>query len=603
MFALGGLAAGTLLTYPLARPDLGRLAWYATLILGGAPLVYHTFQKLSARQFSADVIATLAILGAIALDQSFAGVIIVLMQSGGEALDGYAFHRASSSLRELLQREPRTARRRRADRVEEIPVEEVRVGDRLLVRSGDVLPVDGEVEGEGALLDEAAISGEPLPKKRDPGTLVLSGSANVGGPFGLIARRTSRESQYARMVDLVRSAQDRKPRIQRLADRYAAWFTPLTLLVGALGWYFTASPTTALAVLVVATPCPLIIATPIAVIGAVNQAARRGIVVKSGGALEEVGNARVVAFDKTGTITSGRPEVERVVVFDPSGSPADLLRLTAALEQNSSHPLASAVLRAAPRGEGLPPATQVHERAGSGLGGFVEGHAVEVGSETYLRGLGFSDLSTRLEQLVPPGELRGRLSSFVAVDGRPIGAILYADRIRPGILQLSSRLRDLGVQHVVLLSGDSQANVETIARQARIWEFHGELLPEQKLARIQEYRKEKGTTVMVGDGINDAAALASASVGIALGAQGAGITAEAADAVLLEDDPARVADLIDLGKRMNRVAREGIFAGLGASLVLMGIAAFGGIIPAEGALLQEVIDLLVIVNALRMSIG
>ncbi|MCI4352997.1 MAG: heavy metal translocating P-type ATPase [Thermoplasmata archaeon] len=599
--AVVGLAVGGSLTYLFQLPGLGRWVWLGTLIVGGVPLVFQTAQRLIRGEFASDVIAMLAILGALALDQAFAGVIIVLMQSSGEAIDSYAFHRASASLRELLKRAPRRARRRRDDAVDEISVEEVAVGDRLVVLAGDMLPVDGTVASPEALIDEAAVTGEPLPKRRFEGERVLSGTISVGAPFDMRADRRSQESTYSRIVELVRSAQERKPPLQRLADRFAVWFTPLALAVAVIGWVLTHAPQTALAVLVVATPCPLIIATPIAVIGAVNRAADRGLVVKSGGAIEEIGRARVVVFDKTGTLTAGRPEVQGVVTFDPTWSDADLLRRAGALEQLSSHPLAAATVREARKiASTLPTPRDVVETGGAGIEGTVDGRRLLVGSASLVRRRTGQELVPEWQLLHARHGERGWLVAFVLVDGKAAGAILYADALRPGVPAMVDRLRTLGVEHVVLLTGDSVANATEIAGQAHITEFTGELLPEGKVERIRGYRDRVGSTVMVGDGINDAAALASASVGVAMGARGAGISVEAADIVLLVDDITRIPEGIALGQRMVLVARQGIYFGLGASLVLMGIAAGGSVLPALGAILQEIIDVLVILNALRV---
>ena len=430
--ALVGLVAGASLTYPAHQPGLGRWVWLGTLIVGGLPLVYQTARRILRGEFASDIIAMLAILGALALDQAFAGVIIVLMQSSGEAIDSYAFHRASASLRQLLKRAPRRARRRRNDVVEDIPVEDVTVGNRLVVLAGDMVPVDGEVTGSEALIDESAVTGEPLPRRRATGERVLSGSINVGPPFDMRADHRSQDSTYSRIVEMVRTAQDRKPPLQRLADRFAVWFTPLTLLVAAAGWLLTHSPQTALAVLVVATPCPLIIATPIAVIGAVNRAADEGIVVKSGGAIEEIGRAQVVVFDKTGTLTSGRPEVQAVVVLEPGWFPGDVLRMAGALEQLSSHPLAAATVREARKDRPvLPIPEDVVETGGAGIEGVVEGRRVLVGSSTLVRRRLGQDLTPQLQQLSSRQNTEGSLVAFVMVDGHAVGAILYADPLGP----------------------------------------------------------------------------------------------------------------------------------------------------------------------------
>ncbi len=599
--AAAGLVVGSALTYLVHSPTLGGYVWLATLLGGGIPLVIQTIRRLLKGQFSSDVIAMLAILGAIALDQAFAGVVIVIMQSGGEALESYAFHRASSSLDALLQRSPRSAHRRRGEAVEEIPAESVAIGDLLVVRTGDLLPVDGLVVDREALIDDSTITGEPMPRRHPAGDTLLSGTVNVGPPFDLLAIRRSRESQYAQIVELVRTAQERKPVIQRLADRYAVWFTPLTLVVAAVGWYFTMNADTALAVLVVATPCPLIIATPIAVIGAVNRAAEEGIVVKSGGAIEEIGRARVVIFDKTGTITSGQPEVEKVVAFGATHDSIELLRLAAGLEQLSSHPLGAAVVRTMQMSSAaIPRASEVAEIAGSGVEGVVEGHRVLIGSASLVRARPGIDLGTDPISSQLPADTRGRMVSYVAVDGALAGAILFADRIRPGVPEMMTRLGEIGVRHVAMLTGDSAANAKEIATIAHVPEYYSELSPQAKVERVRSYRDRYGSTVMVGDGVNDAAALAAASVGVAMGARGAGISAEAADVVLLVDDVTKVAEGISLGQRMVGIARQGIVLGLGASVALMAVAASGFIAPAIGATLQEGIDVAVILNALRV---
>lgn len=598
VLSLAGLLLGLYLTYPGNRTDIGRYVWYGTLIVGGLPLVLATVRRLLRREFASDIIASLAIIGAIVLDQSFAGAIIVLMQSGGEALENYAHRRATASLDRLTRRAPRWAYRYTEARLDRVPVEEVHPGDRLSVRSGDVVPVDGEIFSPSAIVDEAAVTGEPLPRTRRAGESVLSGMVNVGPAFDLVASRRSGESQYARIVDLVRNAQTRKPAIQRLADRYATWFTPTTVVVALLAAIFDHSAVTGLAVLVVATPCPLILATPIAVLRGVDRASSRGIVVKSGAAIEEMGRAQVVLFDKTGTLTTGRPEVDRVVSLGKV-RPEEVLRLAAAVEQYSSHPLSGAVTRRT-KGVVLPPVVNHHEFPGAGVAGTVEGQRITVGSRGLCESVARRSLDEEWERVRSSGAVQGRLISFLLIEGNPVGAVLFEDPLRPEVPGLADRLRHLGIRQIGLLTGDNRENAEDVAHRAGIPIVEADLLPEQKVERVGEYRRRAGSTIMVGDGINDAAALASASVGVAMGAQGAGITAEAADAVLLVDDVSRVTDGIGLGQRMLRVARQGIIFGLGASLVLMGIASFGLIEPADGAVIQELLDIAVIFNALRV---
>lgn len=598
IFALAGLAAGLELTYLGQQATLGHYVWLATLLVGGLPLVIATVRRLLRREFASDIIATLAILASIALDQAFAGVIIVLMQSGGEAIEDYAHRRATASLDRLTRRAPRWAYRYQEDRVERVPVDQVRPGDRLAVRRGDVLPVDGTVASPNAIVDEATVTGEPLPRTRAQGETILSGTVNVGSTFDLLALRVSRESQYARIVELVRNAQTKKPEIQRLADRYATWFTPTTVVVALLAAFFGHSALTALAVLVVATPCPLILATPIAVLRAIDRASERGIIVKSGAAVEEIGRTQVVLFDKTGTLTSGQPEVDRVVPLAGLDAP-EILRLTAAMERFSSHPLAEAVARRT-EGVAVPAVTNHHEFPGAGVTGTIEGRRMLIGSRGLCATVAHRSLDLEWERVRASGPVQGRLISFLLIEGVPVGAVLFEDPLRPEVVGLADKLRRLGVREVGLLTGDNRENAEEVARRAGIGTVGADLLPEQKVERVGEFRRRYGSTVMVGDGINDAAALASASVGIAMGAHGAGISAEAADAVLMVDDVSRVVDGIALGQRMLHVARQGILFGLGASLVLMGIASFGYIAPADGAIIQEVLDVAVIFNALRV---
>jgi heavy metal translocating P-type ATPase len=514
---MAGLALGAYWAYLGGRPTLGSPVWLGTLLVGGIPLVFGTVRRLLHGQYASDIIAALAIGAAVARDQAFAGVIIVLMQSGGEALDRYAFHRASSSLDALLQRAPRPALRKTGAGIEEVQVEEVRPGDLVTVRTGDIISVDGDIVSAFAVLDESAVTAEPLRRRRQTGEAIRSGSMNVGTAFEFRATRLSRESQYAKIVDLVRTAQARKPAIQRMADRYAVWFTPMTIGLAVVAALFTHSAITTLAVLVVATPCPLILATPIAVVGAINRASDRGLVVKSGAAMEELGQARAVLFHKTGPITSGRPEVREVVGFGSTRA-EDLLRYAGAVEQLSSHPLAEAVVREArARLPDLPSATQPHEFAGAGIAATVGGHRILVGSSRLCATESRPAARTEPAALpsLEPGA--GHVASFALIDGVPVGAIVFADRLRPEVPALTARRSELGIRHVGLVTGDSRSNAEEMARRAGIRSVSAELLPEADVEPVREIRRRVGSTVMVGDGIHDAAAPVTASVGVAVG--------------------------------------------------------------------------------------
>ena len=596
--ALGGLAVGGVTGAVFGRYDIARLLWYATLVIAGTPVVFKTILGMLKRKFAADIVAMLAIVTAILTDEAFAGVIIVLMQTGGEAIDDYGFRKASSSLEELIARAPRLARRKENDTLREVGVDEVTVGDTLVVRPGDLVPVDGTVISGAAEVDESAITGEPLSRTKGTGDRLLSGSINVGSVFEMSATRVSGESQYSKIVELVKEAQGERPPIQRVADRYAVWFTPAVAAIAIFSLALTRSVDAFLAVLVVATPCPLILATPLAVIGGVNRAAREGVIVKSGAAIEQIGKGRVVIFDKTGTLTYGTPVIDRLVSFE--GREDEMLKLAASVEQFSSHPVAVAMAREGRERFGeLLAAGGFTESPGQGVRGTVGDSTVVVGSQRFVESSLGMPFDAETVAILREAQGKGSLVSFVAIGGRPAGVIVFSDRLRPGVPALIQKLRELGVQHTVMLTGDSRTNATTIAREAGIEKVEANLLPGQKVDEVRRLTAEYHASIMVGDGINDAPALATATVGVAMGAHGTGISAEAAGVVLLVDDVTKVGDGIAIGQRTLRVAKQSIFFGMAGSFVLMGIASFGYIQPAVGAMMQEVLDAVVILNALR----
>ncbi|HEX9279313.1 MAG TPA: heavy metal translocating P-type ATPase [Gemmatimonadales bacterium] len=588
VLAAVGLAAG-LAARLLGSPVVAERIFLLTLLAGGAPLVFQTLHGVWRGRFAADIVATLAIIGAALLGQYFAGAVIVLMQSGGETLERYALGRASSSLEALLARAPRIAHRRRDGQLEDVPVESVGVGDEIVVKPGDLVPVDATVLDGTSAVDESALTGEPLPVRAGPGTDLLSGSINLDGVLHARAVRPAAESQYQQIVRLVDQARREKPPIQRLADRFAVWFTPLTLAMCGVAYLVTGNATAVLAVLVVATPCPLILATPVAVIAGISRAADLGVIVKTGAAIEQLGLARAVVFDKTGTLTIGHPAVARVRALN--GLPAaDVLRLAAAVEQYSSHHLGRAIVEHGRQQGPLADLGEFQEAPGRGVSGRVDGRTVEVGSAAYLatRGIAVSE--------TPPAET----TAYVGVDGLLAGAIEFADRMRHQVPALLHRLAVLGVTDTVMLTGDREASAEVIAGQAGIRTVRANLLPADKVAAVEELKRRHGAVVMVGDGINDAPALAAATVGVAMGAHGTAISAEAADVVLLVDDISRVGDAMAISRRMRRIALQSIGVGLGVSLALMAVASLGYLSPPVGAVLQEALDAAVILNALRV---
>jgi len=596
LFALLGLLVGVGF-YVGEHPDWSQWVWAATLIVGGIPIVFQTVKGMMKGEFASDIVAMLAIVTAIIMGQFFAGAVVVLMQSGGEALERYGFRKASSSLKALLERAPSVAFRKKGEGLEKIDVKDVRVGDILIVRPGDLVPVDGTIVEGNAEIDESALTGEPLAKNKAAGNQVFSGSIDLNGAIEMRADKVSQESQYAKIVELVKKAQLEKAPIQRLADRYAVVFTPLTLIMSGLGFLITRDPTTILSVLVVATPCPLILATPLAIICGINKSAKSGIIVKGGAAMEQVGLAKAVIFDKTGTITFGTPYVEEIIPLN-NETVEDLLYSTASLEQFSSHSIAKAVVDQAKGGLALP--LNFQESPGRGVAGDLEGCHYTVGSYAFLEKELGKDCFKNCQEAIERFYNQNKLLIFIAKDALCVGILVISDRIRPGIKELIQRIRALGVQEVVMLTGDSAKNGEVIAREAGIKEVKAELLPGQKADVIKELLGKYNPIVMVGDGINDAPALATATVGIAMGAYGSAISVEAADIVLLVDDLGKVGDAIAISQRTIFVAKESILAGIGLSFVLMIVASFGFIQPAIGAMLQEVIDVVVILNALRI---
>ncbi len=568
----------------------------ATLILGGLPIVFQTAKGIFKGEFASDIVAMLAIITAVIMGQAFAGAVVVLMQSGGEALEAYGLQRASTSLASLLSRAPRFAFRKRDENLEKIDVQEVAVGDILMVRPGDLIPVDGTITSGVAEIDESALTGEPLAHSKTAGEPVFSGSVDVNGAFEMRAGKTSQESQYQKIVALVEKAQIEKAPIQRLADRYAIYFTPLTLLMSLIGFFLTRDPTTILAVLVVATPCPLILATPLAILCGINKSARSGIIVKGGAAMEQIGRIQSAIFDKTGTITYGTPFVEEIVPFN-SVSAEELLFKTASIEQLSAHSIAKAVVEKA--GQKLAVPSRFKETPGCGVEGDLGREHYTIGSYAFLKeqlGEGCFQNGTETIQRYYSRE---KLLIFIAKDSLCIGILVVSDRIRPNVPALMEAIKSLGVQETVMLTGDSAPNAALIAKQAGIQTFKADLMPSQKVEIVLALKKKYDPIAMIGDGINDAPALATATVGVAMGAYGSAISAEAADIVFLVDDLDKLKETIQISQWTLHIANESIWIGIGLSFFLMIIAAFGYIEPAVGALLQEVIDVAVILNALR----
>ena len=585
-----GLLAGAFVRFALVRPDIADILWFIVLVVGGAPTVLKTIQKMLKGNFAADVVAMLAIITAVIMQEYFAGVIIVIMQSGGEALENYSLRRASSTLEKLLARAPRIAHRKVDGQITEIEANAVRVGDILLVRPGDLIPVDGVLLSPQADIDELALTGEPLTRSKQTGDRLLSGSVNSSNAFEMRAAKIAAESTYAQIVQLVETAQQEKPPLQRLADRYAVWFTPVTLIMCGVGWLITGTPTTILAVLVVATPCPLILAVPVAVLGGINRAASASIVVKTGTAIEQIGHVSVMVFDKTGTLTFGTPTIDQVIALDGI-SQSSLLRIAGSMEQLSSHTLGQTLTSAAQQEQVLALPSNFQESPGFGVEGDLGGQHIVLGSPRHLH--------NKTGKAIPTATVRTELATYIAIDNQLAGLVTFKDQLRPGVSELMERLRAMGVQRTVMLTGDNQEHAQAIGKQAGIDQIEANLLPEDKARLVKELMQKYAVVAMIGDGINDAPALATATIGVAMGAHGTGISAEAADIVLLVDDVTQVAYAVETGQRMLRIAKQSIYIGLGLSFGSMVLASIGLISPVVGALFQETVDVIVILNALR----
>ena len=598
---LAAIAAGFVAGLPGNGDRWRSVTWTAGLVVCGAPLVFRTVVGMLHGRFAADVVATLAILTSLALGQPVVGLVIVLMQSGGEALEGLAEGRATDALRALQDGAPGQVNRVRDGVVEVVNADRVVVGERILIRPGEVIACDGEVISGRSHVDTSRITGEPIPVAVATGAAVMSGTVNQEGPLMVRVAAVAAESQYAKIVQLVRQAQASKSPLQRVADRYAVWFTPVTLVVCGVAYGISGDWDRVLAVLAVATPCPLILATPVAVLGGLNRAARRNVLIRNGGALEALGSINSVIFDKTGTITIGRPKVSRVITAGGRDE-RKLLGMAAGVEHLSGHLLARPVVEAAiAAGWDIPDATGVTESAGAGAEGDVEGAHVMIGSRSFILER-FPDALGAVRQL-DGADGTAALRAYVMVDAELAGAIDYADMIRPGMREMIEELSGAGIDRILLLSGDREENVRAVADSVGIATSRGDLLPSDKVDAVRALIEEGRSVLMMGDGTNDAPALSAATVGVALASQGRGIATESAGVILLADEPARVLDAIRISRRTMQIARQSIRTGLGLSAIGMVAASAGLLAPVTGAMVQEAIDLAVIANALRAARG
>ncbi len=571
-------------------PFYANVPLFVALLIGGLPLVWELLKKLVRREFGSDLLAGVSILTAIALGQYLVATIVVLMLSGGAALEAFATARASSVLDALARRMPSVAHRKESAGLVDVALANIRIGDELTVLPHEICPVDGTVlEGHG-IMDEAYLTGEPYEISKTPGSMVISGAINGEQALLIRAEKLAEDSRYARIMQVMHQTEQERPKLRRLGDQLGAWYTPLALAVAAVAALLTHQPQRFLAVVVIATPCPLLLAIPTAIIGAISLAARRAIIIKNPAVLEQIENCRTLIFDKTGTLTYGRPHLTDVLCaegFDRT----DVLRLAASAGQYSKHPLSSAIVIAA-RQEEIPLLSMEHisERPGHGL-------LATLGKRSVL----ITNRKAVSAQSLPLPEIASGLECLIFIDGKYAAAVRFHDAPRKESASFIQHLEPKhGVAKVMLLSGDRESEVKYLAESVGIKEIHAGKTPEEKVA-IVKAETAKARTLFVGDGINDAPALMAATVGVAFGTQN-DITTEAADAVVLETALGKIDELMHIGQRMRRIALQSALGGMAASMIGMIAAAFGFLPPIWGAIGQEVIDLLAVLNAVRVAL-
>ena len=596
-----GLALGIILELA-GRPDLAVLAWAVPSAFVAAWLGVSIIRDLSRGHAGVDVIAVLAIGGALLLGEYLAAAVIGLMLATGDWLERFAEGRAQRELSALLSRAPQTVHRYEDGEVVDRPVAAVDVGDNLLVKPSEVIPVDGVVVGADAVLDESALTGESRLAVREVGDQVSSGTVNAGAPLDLRATATADRSTYAGIVRLVEAAQKEKAPFVRLADRYAILFVPLALLMAGLAWLVSGDPVRGLSVLVVATPCPLLLAAPIAIVAGISRSAKRGVIVKGGGALEALARARVLLFDKTGTLTAGRPRLAEVVV-QPGRTPEEVLRFAGSLEQVSPHVLAASIVAGArQRQVALVMPTEVNETPGAGIVGRVDDLDIAVGTVEFVSG--DAPIPAWARDVRRRASLEGATTVWLAVAGEPAAVLVLDDPIRTEAPRVIRSLRRAGVTRIVMVTGDHYGVADLVGAAIGVDGVLAERTPTDKVDAVaEEQRAAEGVLVMVGDGINDAPALAAADVGVAMGARGATASSEAADVVITIDRLDRVPEAIAIARRSRTIAVQSVVAGMAMSLIAMAVAMTGLLPPVAGAFVQEAIDVVVILNALRALSG
>ena len=552
------------------------------------PLAWGMWQSFRDGSYGLDILALSAIVTSVLLKEYWTGMVIVLMLIGGESLEDFAEKRAKTELADLLKNKPKKTRIIKAGKTIEINVREVKIGDRVIVQPGEVVPVDGVIIDGTSNFDESSLTGESLPVLREIGQQVLSGSVNMEGVVTVRAINIASESQYEQIIKLVKSASASQSPFVKLADRYSIPFTAVAFIIAGTVWIISGDPVRFLQVIVVATPCPLLLGAPIALISGMSRAAKHGIIVKTGSALERLASVETIAFDKTGTLTTGMPVVQKIISTQKFTA-NDVLTLAAALEQNSSHVLASSILQKAKDSKlKIPKAKQIKEHPGLGLEGRIGGKSVIIGR---------SNLLKQLDIEIPKKYIADQTASYIAINGNLAGTITFKDQVRPESSLMLKKLKKFKIKHTLMVTGDNQKTADKIADELGISEVKAECLPADKIHAIENVKNKP--VAFVGDGVNDAPVLTAADVGISLGARGSTAASETADVVIMLDDISRVANAIQISKRTFFIAQQSIFIGILISLGLMGIFATGRFKPVYGAAIQEVVDVIVILNALR----
>lgn len=601
LYVLAGLISSGVANFGFGKPDVAHWILFATLVVGALPLFYEVFDSIRRGHFGVDLIAIVAIAASLIFGQYLPGTVVLLMLSGGEALESYALRRARKELTDLASRAPEVAHKKEGDTIRDVPVREIVPSDIVLVKPGEMIPVDGEVTDGDASVDESALTGEAIPVRKAHGATVMSGSIDKDGVLTIRATRPSSESKFEQIIRLVQEAEQKKAPFVRLADRYSVWFTVIAFILAGLAWYLSHDPIRLLAVLVVATPCPLILATPIAFASGISVSAKRGIIIKNGGAIEKLGEAKSFVFDKTGTLTLGVPDVKTIEAYGTMKED-DVLSVASSLDQFSTHILAKALVQGArKKGVRLMYPDGFKETFGEGVEGNVDGKRYMLGKLSFLKNHGVP-VSSEAMQHHEDIRNEGGVIVYLADASTVLGAIILSDTIRKNVRELFANLKNLGIERVTMLTGDKRNVALTVAKEIGLGEHDvkAEALPEDKVAEVERMKKELPPVVMVGDGVNDAPAITAADVGIAMGAHGSTASSEAGDVVMIVDQIERVGEALAIGHRVLAIAKQSIFIGIGLSILLMFIASLGYIPPVVGAMFQEVIDVVVILNALRV---